>query len=293
MRALVAHGGIEAVGRIVDGSQQLHRRAAERGVPVPRAAALVALVIQRDAPCIAEKKASEHSVAIPVVAFVDVVQAGAERGHAARRTGADPAAGQRQVGTADAGKDGLAGVRDRVRDAVVRQPELVRALLAALDRGRAGIEAEVLQRVVEPVAGLQRHAAFRTGDDVAAVFVETRVIAELGARVIDVAAADLRFSRVSLRERALAARPGRSVRGRGCLLGVCGGTRRQQRRDDGEREHVTSALLFHGDHRDSVEPDGWFEPCTWLWQFMQLPSGTAIAGELPPGSDCGPYAKLG
>jgi hypothetical protein len=32
----------------------------------------------------------------------------------------------------------------------------------------------------------------------------------------------------------------------------------------------------------SVEPDGWFDPWTCEWQFMQLPSASDDDGEPPP-----------
>jgi len=30
-------------------------------------------------------------------------------------------------------------------------------------------------------------------------------------------------------------------------------------------------------------PEGWFEPCTWLWQFKQLRSTAIREGADPPG----------
>ena len=54
-------------------------------------------------------------------------------------------------------------------------------------------------------------------------------------------------------------------------------------RIDGDRERKFQAALFHGVHRVSDEPEGWFEPCTCEWQFMQLPSASAVDGEALPG----------
>ena len=182
-------------------------------------------------------------------------------------------------------EDRFARIRDAVRDAVVRQPELIGALLAALDRSSARIEAEIEQLVVEVIAGLERDAAFGVRDDVHAVFVEAGVVAELCARIIEPARAEFSFGRIALRERAFLAGPGRGVRCRR-FFGLHARARREQ--DGGDRDRKFVAALFHGGHRVSDEPEGWFDPCTCEWQFMQFPSASAVAGEALPGRPEGP-----
>jgi len=138
--------------RVVDRTQHLGRYAAERAEARPRAAAVVALVIEPERPVLAEQVAAVGAVPVSVEAHVDGAQRTVERSEATGIAGAHPVAREREIFAAHAREDGLAGIGETMRNAVVVQPELVAALLAAREINGARVEPEVEQFIVEAVA---------------------------------------------------------------------------------------------------------------------------------------------
>ena len=128
---LVADGGVDAVGRVIERREQLRRRAADRGELAAETVALVPLVVESQHDVRAPEVLPVDAVPIAVVADVDSAQVLVQRRHAAGAATENPVRRQRQVPAADVAERRLRRVPDGHRHAVVVQAELVGALPAA------------------------------------------------------------------------------------------------------------------------------------------------------------------